>query len=207
MPSPSIALELAFRLSPAPSLSPGADWYARMEQAEKGDGWLAWCREHDVYIAMTQELVTALAQLLSRFSGTVLEIGSGNGELAHRLRERGVEIIATDCSPQNKRVLSLGAREALAMYRPATVLSSFLPLDGGVETDVLRWPGVHRYLYIGPILMDRVGPEELWRAAGWKSERLAEIDRVLISRLDFLADFTRRTHQRRAGAVLLERID
>jgi hypothetical protein len=122
------------------------------------------------------------------------------------LYQQAVSVIATDVVSTAENVVELAARDALRTYRPETVLSSFLPVDAGIEADILRCPGVRRYLYIGPTILGRVGPAALWNMSGWQAKSLSEVDRVLISRLDVLADFTRRTHVRGAGAVLLERI-
>ncbi len=48
--------------------------------------------------------------------------------------------------------------------------------------------------------------EALWNARGWKPNHFLSSMSVLISRLDFLGDFTRRTHRRGAGAILLTRV-
>jgi hypothetical protein len=181
-------------------------WFERLEEAEKDDGWLAWCRDHNLYVAYSRELLDALAQALSQFAGTILELGAGSGELALALRGRAVPVIATDVAPKNPDVIALAAHNALRTYQPSTVLSSFLPVDGRIEAEILRCASVNRYFYIGPIVMERVGPDSLWSVPGWRAESLPEIDSLLISRLDVLADFTRRTHRRGAGAVLLQRI-
>jgi hypothetical protein len=177
-----------------------------MEDAERGESWLWWCRDHDLYVACTEELVQALAAILHCFSGTVLAIGAGSGELEFELAKRAVPIIATDpAPPPRSNALPLNARDALDFYKPQTVLSSFLPVDAGIEAQILRCTSVRRYLYIGPKIMNRVGPESLWSTPGWIASPLPEIDSCLISRLDVLPDFTRRTHIRGAGAVLLQR--
>ncbi len=176
-----------------------------MEAAEQADGWLAWCRDRDIFVACSGEFVDAVAQELRHLAGIILEIGAGSGELAAALHKRDVPVLATDPIPMGPNVTKLAARDALARYRPETVLSSFLPVDAGIEADILRSPGVRHYLYIGPVIMGRVGPDALWSVPQWRAKTLPEINRALISRLDSLPDFTRRTHQRGAGAVLLER--
>ena len=196
MLSRSIALESASNLD---------SWYERMEAAERGDGWLAWCRDRNLYVVCSDELVDALTKVLGRFTGSILEIGAGSGELAIELRRRGVPVTATDVAPGDSRVIALKAREALDLYKPLTVISSFLPVDAAIEAEVFRSSSARQYLYIGPMIMGRVGPEALW-SAGWAAAPLPEVDAALISRLDVLPDFTRRTHQRGAGAVLLEQM-
>lgn len=197
MLSRSIALESVSRLD---------DCFSCMEQAERADSWHSWCRERNVYVSCTQELVQAVSAALSCSPSTILEIGAGSGEMASELRKRSIPVMATDPAAAGGRdVIPLNARDALVIYKPATVFSSFLPVDAGIEAQILRCASVRRYLYIGPKIMGRVGPDSLWSTPGWIASPLPEVDSCLISRLDVLPDFTRRTHIRGAGAVLLER--
>lgn len=197
MPSRSIALE---------SVSSLDDCFACMEQAEQTDSWLSWCREHDVYVTCTQELVQTLAGMLSSSPAPILELAAGSGQLASELRKQGVPVVAADpAAPAGGDVVPLDARHALALYKPATVLSSFLPVDASIEAQILRCSSVRRYLYIGPKIMGRVGPDSLWSTPGWSASPVPQVDSWLISRLDVLPDFTRRSHIRGAGTVLLER--
>jgi hypothetical protein len=177
-----------------------------MEQAELSDSWLNWCRDRGVFVACAEELVTALANALRNSPPLILEVGAGSAQLAHELQRQNVAITPADPMSTNTSVIPLDARKALSIYRPATVFSSFLPVDAGIEKEILQCPSVQRYLYIGPKIMGRTGPESLWRSSGWEAREVPEIDRCLISRLDVLPDFSRRTHQRGAGAILLQRI-
>jgi hypothetical protein len=177
-----------------------------MEEAERGNGWVAWCCDRELYIACTRELLNALERIMRRLPGIILEVGAGCGDLAFELSRCGVPVVATDPAPADHRVAALNARDALAIYQPQTVLSTFLPVDAGLEREIMQCSTVLSYVYIGPLIMGRVGPEALWRSAEWMATPLPEVDAALISRLDVLPDFTRRTHQRGAGAVLLERI-
>ena len=196
MLSRSIALGLVFSLN---------DCFELMEQAERTDSWLAWCLEQHLYVACTQELVQALGAVLGRSPATILEIGAGSGEPASKIAKRAIPIIATDPAAAAPNVFPIETADALSIYQPETVFSSFLPVDAGIERQILRCASVRRYLYIGPKIMGRVGPESLWSTPGWRASPLPDVDSVLISRLDVLPDFTRRTHIRGAGAVLLER--
>jgi hypothetical protein len=181
------------------------EWLALMEEAERGDGWLAWCEAQGVYVAWNPPLVEALAGVLRECGGNALEVGAGDGLLARRLAEQGIEVRPTDPAPAALDVERLSCEEALARYAPRVVLACFPPLDAGIEQRVTTHPGVLQFIYLGPLINDRPGPEALWSEPGWERVPLPEVDRFLISRLDYLADFTRRTHRRRAGAVLLAR--
>jgi uncharacterized UPF0146 family protein len=177
-----------------------------MEQAEQADSWLNWCSEHDVFVAYTPELLQAVADVLTDCPLPIVEVGAGCGELARELTKRGILVLATDPrATNNLHVVPLSATDALAMYQPATVFSSFLPVDAAIEAQIMRCSSVSRYLYIGPKIMGRVGPDSLWSVGGWRASAVPAIDNFLISRLDVLPDFTRLSHQRGAGAVLFER--
>ena len=176
-----------------------------MEEAERGDGWLAWCEARGLYVAWNPPLVAAVAGVLRECGGPVLEVGAGDGLLARRLAEQGVEVRPADPAPAAPEVKRLSCQQALARYAPRAVLTCFAPLDAGIEEQVMSHPAVHHYLYVGPLINDRPGPEGLWSEPGWERIPLPEVDRFLISRLDYLADFTRRTHRRRAAALLLVR--
>ncbi len=180
------------------------EWLGLMEEAERGDGWLAWCEACGVYVAWNPPFIAALAAVLRQCAGqdTVLEVAAGDGALARLLAQEGVDVRATDPQRGTER---LSCEEALATHKPRVVLSCFAPLDGGIEACVTAHPGVERYLYIGPLINDRPGPDALWGHPRWAPERLPAVDEFLISRLDFLADFTRRTLRRRAAALLLSR--
>jgi hypothetical protein len=188
MPLPSIALESASSVSPAFPIIPIAVWYDQMEQAEATEGWGYWCQSHDVYVAVCEELISALSARLAR---PAVEIAAGKGQMAAALG-----IFGTDPEPGSVSVLGMDARRTLQTLAPKNVLTCFAPIDAGIERAILAAPSVQQYLYIGPT------PPA---ATDWTSETLQEVDAVLLTRLDYLTDFTRATHQRRAYAVLLKR--
>lgn len=178
-----------------------AAWYERMESAERSNGWLAWCEGRGLFVIPSDEFVAALREVAP---ADALEIGAGDGTLAGLLGIR-----ATD--PRGGPVEALDAREAIAKYAPGAVLTVFPPIDAGIEKIVLESPGVNWYLYIGPLIYGRPGPAALWRSLdraepmGWAAEEPEAVNGVLLTRLDHLADFTRATHRRGAGAVIFRR--
>jgi uncharacterized UPF0146 family protein len=176
-----------------------------MEEAERSDGWLQRCEDSSVFVACAQELVEALTEALAGSPPPILEVGAGSGQLATELRRRNVPVLATDPKSTDGDVITLDAEDALRIYNPATVFSSFLPVDAGIESQILQCASVQRYLYIGPKIMGRVGPQSLWNVPGWRTNTLSKVEACLISRLDVLLDFNRGTHQRGAGAVLFHR--
>jgi len=165
-----------------------ADWYGHMEQAETGEGWGSWCERHGLYVAVCQEMISAVSARLPR---PAVEIAAGSGELAQALG-----IVATDPEPGSNTVLRMDARQTLQTLGPENVLTCFAPIDAGIEQAILSAPSVRRYLYIGPTPPSR---------SNWTAETLPDVEPFLLTRLDYLTDFTRRTHQRRAYAVLLKR--
>jgi hypothetical protein len=169
-----------------------------MERAERDQGWLAWCNERSIFVALSEEFVSALSAAIkhAKPSGPVLEIAAGDGALAQALSQAGVNVIATDRESVS----------ALKRFTPDVVLACFPPIDCGIERTVLAHPGVKSFFYIGPLINERPGPETLWADPAWSGEPLTKVDQYLISRLDFLTDFTRATHLRRAGAVCLTRL-
>jgi hypothetical protein len=187
MPSPSIALESASRGTQNPNNL--SHWYSQMEFAEAGEGWSSWCESRGVFVAVCEELIAAVSARLPRHS---VEIAAGDGRLAASLG-----IVATDVDPASSGVLRMDARQALKTLEPSNVLTCFPPIDAGIERAILASPSVEQYIYIGPT---PPAPPPHWTA-----ETLHEVERVLLSRLDYLTDFTRHTHQRRAHAVLLKR--
>ena len=176
-----------------------------LEAADRSDGWLAACEEHHVYLALNREFVAELAAVLGG-GPEVLELGASDGQLARALQSHGVHIIATDPNPRAETVLLLTAAQALRQFKPRSVLVCFPPVDAGIESAILDTPSVRNIIYIGPEWNGRVGTDAIWNQQGWTVTSLPQVDRFIVSRLDYLVDFTRATHRRRAGALCLERL-
>jgi hypothetical protein len=179
-----------------------------LEAADRSDGWLAACEERHVYLALNREFVVALVDDLRRraFHPDVLELGASDGQLALALQSHGVPVIATDANPRADTVLPLTAAQALRQFAPRSVLVCFPPVDAGIEAAIFDTPSVRHIIYIGPEWNGRVGTDAIWNQAGWTVTSLPQVDRFIVSRLDYLVDFTRATHRRRAGALCIERI-
>jgi hypothetical protein len=175
-----------------------------LEAADRSDGWLAACQERHVYLVLNHEFVAALAAVLA-FSPEVIELGAADGQLALALQTHGVRVIATDANPRAAHVLPLTAAQALRQIKPRTVLVCFPPVDAGIEAAIFDTPSVRNIIYIGPEWNSRVGTDGLWNQPGWTVTSLPQVDRFIVSRLDYLVDFTRATHRRRAGALCVER--
>jgi hypothetical protein len=155
-------------------------------RAERGDGWLCACEEQGQFLALTQELVTALAESLRDLdAGPILEICAGRGELAEAIRATGVHVVATDADPPaDAPVTRASAEEALRRFRPAVVLGSFVPVDAGVDELVLGFPSVRHYVVLGARIGGLFGSSVLWQAPGWTAEPLEQVARWMLTRHD-----------------------
>jgi hypothetical protein len=182
-----------------------------LEAADRSDGWLAACEELQIYLALNREFVAALVAQVDdlrrrAFLPEILELGAADGQLALALQQNGIPTIPTDSNPRAESVLPLTAAQALRQFKPSSVLVCFPPVDAGIETAIFDTPSVRSIIYIGPEWNGRVGTDALWNQPGWTVTSLPQVDRFIVSRLDYLVDFTRATHRRRAGALCLERL-
>src|SRR5437870_5279920 len=71
---------------------------AKMEQAERDEGWLTWCDRRSIFVALNREFVTALAAAIGDAQPLVpvLEIAAGRGQLAQALSQARVNVTPTD---------------------------------------------------------------------------------------------------------------
>ena len=162
------------------------DLLARVERAERNEGWLLACEREGVYLALCAELVTSLTDALRPPSDNpVLEVCAGRGELADALRSRGITITAVDSAPTPAPgVESLDIQTALLRYRPSVVVGSFVPFDSGVESAVLRFPSTRRYIMLNARLGGETGPASLWDEPGWHALPATEVSTWMITRHD-----------------------
>jgi hypothetical protein len=162
-------------------------WRERLIAAEASSGWLDECDDAGRFLAVSQELVEALAPALRRFagSGPVLEVCAGSGALVHPLAALGVHLQATDAAPpEGSEVLRLSAQAALCQFRPAVVLGVFVPHDAGVDEAVLACPSVQHYVIVNARIGPALGSASLWRTPGWKAEPLEDVRPWVLTRHD-----------------------
>lgn len=149
--------------------------------------WDAYCDvllKKQVYVFLTQDYVDALAaylqQRLALHGGEIVEIGAGNGRLAHHLQQRGIPIVATDdfswklLDSQQERehhqdhpldgdgdndngdkkrdvqVHNLSCDLALSMYSPSIVICAWMPMYQDFTASFCATPSVQEYILIGP---------------------------------------------------------
>ncbi|TAN66985.1 MAG: SAM-dependent methyltransferase [Methylobacter sp.] len=106
-----------------------------------------------IYCFYSGALIEALDGMIA--SRSCLEIGAGDGTLTRFLKNRGVQITATDNHSWKNAVdypewvIELDAREALARYTPEVVICSWPPAQNDFERYVFNTPSVQLYIVIG----------------------------------------------------------
>jgi hypothetical protein len=106
-----------------------------------------------IYCFYTKELINALSKLIG--SRSCLEIAAGDGALTRFLRDKGVQVTATDDYSWSHSVhypewvIKRDAKEALAIYTPEVVICSWPPAKNTFERQVFRTRSVGLYIVIG----------------------------------------------------------
>jgi hypothetical protein len=105
-----------------------------------------------IYCFFSQELINGLAGIIGGCS--CLEIAAGDGTLSRFLKDRGVQVTATDdYSWQHsvsypEWVVNKDAREALRQYSPEVVICSWPPAGNSFERAIFRTRSVKQYILI-----------------------------------------------------------
>ena len=111
--------------------------------------WSGYCKENgNIWSVYTVEFIDGLATKLEKLGeGPIIEIFASDGKLSHHLRKRGIEIIATDISPNisgNRDLVErLAYDEALKTYKPRIVIAGW-PTTG--RQSVINFPTVNHYI-------------------------------------------------------------
>jgi hypothetical protein len=106
-----------------------------------------------IYCFYTRELIREISQLVG--DRPCLEIAAGDGTLTAFLREKGVNVRATDSHAWTHTteypgsVERLDAEQALEKYRPQSVLCSWPPPGNSFERRVFTTKSVDLYIVIG----------------------------------------------------------
>lgn len=108
----------------------------------------AYCEHYGVFEFFTADYVDALASLLD---GKILEVGAGDGMLTQHLRDRGLNVVATDDKSWRipSTVEELSCRAALQKYEPSHVLASWMPDGDDWTKDMRATPSVQKIVLIG----------------------------------------------------------
>ncbi len=164
-----------------------AQWRERLIAAERRTGWLEECDGAGRFLAVSRELVDALAPALRRLAGNgpILEVCAGSGQLARQLAGAGIRLQATDVRPpEGSRVLRMSAQAALRHFQPTVVLGAFVPIDAGVDEAVLSCPSVEHYLVLNARIGASIDFTVPWSTAGWKAKPLESVRRWMLTRHD-----------------------
>lgn len=179
---------------------------------------------HHVFEILTQEYVTAFGQYLSGridelSTGNkpvrILEVGAGNGRLAHFMKEElektkagKFQIVATDSMERgfepNYPVEEIDYKDALAKYQPEIVICSWMPYSTDWTANFRSTPSVKEYILIGESYLEVCGDPWLtwgqkdsdeesaevppYQKDGFVDSELAEVTKYQISQSD-TADF------------------
>ncbi len=181
----------------------------RGEMAANGEAVSAWIEYADaqgIFHFPTIEYVQALAEELQRLAPKqIVEVAAGDGKLAQALCARGLDVAATDANAEANGVRRMTAGEALAKFQPDLVIGCWAPIDTGIDAQVMRWPSVRTYVYIGHEHNGIVGHEGLWQAAGWRHRRLESADAHNLGRTDFCLSFDPPEIVQHGWTMVLER--
>ena len=115
--------------------------------------------DYNVHHILTQEFVESLAEEIKHLNpqGTLVEIAAGTGKLSYWLNRYKVPIIPTDAEPTNDIVVRKTGQEALELYKPEFVLTSWLmPKDESRNMNTLQrriteTKSVKSYVEIGSV--------------------------------------------------------
>jgi len=123
----------------------------------------------NLYELFSAEYISALSDYIkSRInpSDLILEVGAGDGRLAHFLRERGLNVVAIDNFEWEITPLfpveELDYKEALKKYNPAIVICSWMPYFADWTPAFRNTRSVREYIIIGEFPGGCCGNETIW---------------------------------------------
>ena len=169
-----------------------------------------WPRDNEgnpIYEFLNKEYLGALGGYLSQRAEafgviendplTILEVGAGNGRLAHFLQQGFeaqspgiIRIVATDSGKSGMRttfpVEMIDYKKALDKYSPKVVISSWMPYGVDFTSDFRATQSVKEYVLIGEVNGCCGDPEDTWGYIGDEFERevLDDVSRFQICRTD-----------------------
>jgi len=151
--------------------------------------------EYGVFQFWNVEYIDCLAKEINKLVGSqlVLEVAAGDGMLSHYLRQRRVNIIATDSAEwyntvkRRDKVELLDAVAAIRKYRPIIVIASWLPYEAEIDIAIFD-ENAHYIILIGEE-NGATGSPKFWNTEYWKKNYrrsyLEECDRWNICRTDY----------------------
>jgi hypothetical protein len=155
-----------------------------MAEAENREGWLIECDEAERFLAISRELVAALAKRLHVCGEQpVVEVCAGSGQLADALNQAGAQVIATDVDGSGS-VKRASAPHALTQFQPRVVLGCFVPADAGIDEAVFACASVQHYVVLNARLGAVLGSPTLWNESRWRATPLQDVRRWMVTRHD-----------------------
>lgn len=177
-----------------------------MKLAQENREWLDFSNTMPFNTLFTEESIDELASAISELNAKpIVEICAGEGKASYHLRNKGVDIIATDnysygFGYDENLVEKLTHQEALDKYNPSLVFGSRLEFDtkrNKIVEDVFRHPSVSHVVLIDEEI-DKSLPKEIYK--GWERKCLANVEKYMILPGDFIE------HNRHSCVSLFERI-
>ncbi len=168
--------------------------------------WKNFFEENKIFQLLTKEMIEDLTTQIIRIANnilinrrsqdtsiTIVELGAGDGRLAHFLSEElkkkgythAIEVIATDDESWKTQgkiaettfpVEKLSAEEAVEKYTQSgqtILLSSWMPPDVNWTTQFLQRENVKGIVLIGDVESTGTG-EDTWFSEDWNTERLTD---------------------------------
>ena len=132
----------------------------------------------------------ALSRVLMSCGGSnslILEVGAGNGMLSAVLLSRDFYVVAIDnysweYIKRYTKVEKMDYREALALYKPKVVISSWMPFEEDWTPDFRACDSVEAYIQIGEVGAACGGD---WGSrSGWNVKEMSECSKYSICRTD-----------------------
>lgn len=172
-----------------------------------GEMWFTVCLENNIFQLWNKEYIESLAEEIKSLVGEdpCLEVAAGDGMLSHWLRQRGVNIKATDDMSRTgesaiklrSEVEKLDAIEAIQKYRPRLVVVSWVEYTSTLDTQILDERPEY-VIIIGEGHGGCTGSEDLWEnysEKGYSLEYLSKVDQFNICRTDSaILGFSLRRH-------------
>lgn len=93
----------------------------------KGD-FESFCSQAGSQLVPTEEFIDAFAAEIEELhvEGPIVEVAAGNGKLSYHLRQRGIDIHATDLHSREGHVEELNSQDAIEKYNPQLVVAAWI---------------------------------------------------------------------------------
>lgn len=115
--------------------------------------FLTFAQSRGTYCFFSAPMIDELARLMGHRK--CVEIAAGDGTLSRFLRDRSVDVVATDDHSWTHEidypegVARMDARDALRVHRPEVVICSWPPAANAFERYVFETDSVERYIVVG----------------------------------------------------------